>query len=234
MALLDTESPLMEKLTKVSDYIIINALTILFCIPVITAGAGMTALHYCALKLYRDEETFITKMYFKSFKENFKQATAIWLILLGVLVVLGLDYLLMYMNPTALSGYISIVLLVIAVLDVFTMVTVFPVLSKFCNTVPRTIKTALLLSVRNFHKSAVLAVLTVLPPVLAVRFYSAFPLFMVVWFSLPAFLTAKFYSHVFKRYEDKYFETHEKEDLSADDEHIFSDEPMISDMNKEI
>ena len=36
-------------------------------------GPACTALHFVLLKIVRDEDSYITKTYFRSFKENFKQ-----------------------------------------------------------------------------------------------------------------------------------------------------------------
>ena len=72
------DSPVMVALTKMADLIIVNLLAFFCCLPIITVGASMTALHYVVLKIVRDEECYIVKSFFKSFKENFKQATVIY------------------------------------------------------------------------------------------------------------------------------------------------------------
>ena len=74
MKFLEIDSPFMRVLGRIADLMIINFLTILLCIPVVTAGAAFTAMHYVMLKLVRDEEGYIVKQYFKSFKENFVQS----------------------------------------------------------------------------------------------------------------------------------------------------------------
>ena len=73
--LLGLDSPPMKIMGKFADLICLNFLALFCCIPIITIGASMTALHYVALKIVRDEEAYITRSFFKSFKENFKQAT---------------------------------------------------------------------------------------------------------------------------------------------------------------
>jgi uncharacterized membrane protein YesL len=83
MRIFNAESPLMEGLSKVADLVILNLLVLLCCIPVITAGAALTGMHYVLLKMARDEEGYIVRSYFKSFKENFLQATGMWLIFLS-------------------------------------------------------------------------------------------------------------------------------------------------------
>ena len=70
------DSPLFSFLNKVADLILLNILTMICCLPIITIGASMTALHYVVLKMVRDEESYIVRSYFKSFRQNFKQATS--------------------------------------------------------------------------------------------------------------------------------------------------------------
>ena len=64
------DSPVMVALTKMADLIIVNLLAFFCCLPIITVGASMTALHYVALKIVRDEECYIVKGFFKSLEEE--------------------------------------------------------------------------------------------------------------------------------------------------------------------
>ena len=84
MKFLNIDSPFMQFMNKVADLMILNLLTIVCMIPIITTGAALTAMHYQVLKIVRDEECYIVKGYFKAFRENFKQSTAIWLIMLVI------------------------------------------------------------------------------------------------------------------------------------------------------
>ena len=92
MKIFDLDSPLMNVLNKMADLMWLNILTLICCIPVITAGAALTSMHYVALKIVRNEESYITRSFFKSFKTNFRQATLIWLLLMLVAAILGGDY----------------------------------------------------------------------------------------------------------------------------------------------
>ena len=74
----------------------LNILWLVCCLPVFTAGAATTALWYVCLKCARGEETSVTSMFFRAFKENFKQATVLWLIMLPVGILLGVDAWVLY------------------------------------------------------------------------------------------------------------------------------------------
>ena len=87
------DSPVISFLGKIADLIIINLLVIICSLPIFTIGASWTAMYYVTVKMVKNEESYVTKDFFKSFKQNFRQATVIWLINLIVLLVLGADAL---------------------------------------------------------------------------------------------------------------------------------------------
>ena len=82
------DNPVWRFIGKFGDLIILNILWLVCSIPVITIGASTTAVYYVTLKLARDDDGYTIRSFFKSFKENFKQSTVIWLILLAVGVIL--------------------------------------------------------------------------------------------------------------------------------------------------
>ena len=62
--------------------IALNLLWMITSLPVITMGASTTALYYCTLKLHKDKDITSWKAFGKSFRNNFLQSTAIWLLVL--------------------------------------------------------------------------------------------------------------------------------------------------------
>ena len=87
MNIFDEGSPVLRFLNRVTDLLVLNLLALLMCLPVVTVGASLTAMHYVLLKLVRDEEGYIAKSFFRSFKRNFLQATVIWLIFAALWVL---------------------------------------------------------------------------------------------------------------------------------------------------
>ena len=67
---------------KLSYACCLNFMWFICCLPVFTIGAATTALYYTSFKIAKDEGSFITTMFFRSFRQNFKQATVIWMIML--------------------------------------------------------------------------------------------------------------------------------------------------------
>lgn len=211
------DSPLMRFLNRMADLIWLNILTAICCIPIFTIGAALTSMHYVLLKLVRDEEGYLTKSYFHSFKQNFKQATGIWMMFfVALLVFIGDLYILSHNEfPKALSIVIYAIIAFVAV--VFVMV--FPVLSRFDNSVKNTIRNSLLMGIANLPKTLAMLVLYIIPWVLGYFFYQVIPFVIMFGISLPAYISAKMYSGVFKKYEPE-TESEEKPfdiDLSNED-----------------
>ena len=90
--LFDMDNKFFRFMGRLADLCILNVLCILCCIPVVTAGASITAMFYVTMKMVRNEEAYIARSFFKSFKENFRQATVINIIMLVIAGVLYVDF----------------------------------------------------------------------------------------------------------------------------------------------
>ena len=83
--LFNLDGPILQFINKIVYSVYLNILWFVCCIPIVTIGASTTALFYVTLKMAKNEEGNITKSFFHSFKDNLKQGTKIWLILLTVM-----------------------------------------------------------------------------------------------------------------------------------------------------
>lgn len=227
MKFLDIDSPFMQVMGKVADLMILNLLTIVCCIPIITAGAAFTAMHYQVLKIVRNEECYVVKGYFKAFRENFVQSTVIWLIMLLIALILAGDFYVMFNSDTEFHVIFKAIMGAISIFAVFTLLYVFPIQAKFANTVFRTIKNALAMSILLAPKSVLMLVLYLIPIALAGFFPSIFPLVFLFGMTLPAFLAAKMYNKFFLKLEDRITEANgaeEEQEGEADEDKIFHDQ----------
>ena len=228
MKFFDLDSPLMQVLNKVADLLWLNILTLICCIPIVTVGASLTAMNYMALKIVRNEECYITKGFFKSFKQNFKQATAIWLLFLLAVLVLAGDFYIMKNSGIEFNIVIKVVIGIVALILAFTWMFVFPVLAKFDNTVIRTIKNAFVMSILQFPKTLLMIVMYALPIVIGMLVPQAFPICFLFGLSAPAYVSALLYNKFFKKLEDQYIAaTTPAEEEGAKEENaerIFKDE----------
>lgn len=187
--------------TKLTDLMIINLLTLLCCLPIFTIGPALTAMHYVLLRLYRDEEGYIVKGYFKSFKENFKQATLIWLIYLGIIAVVGLDAWVIAKGGLAIPAFIKYALVFVGVVGTFSLTWVFVLQSRYENPIKATIKNSFIVSVANFFKTVMMLIMLLVPALLIFISEATLPIVFFYGFSLPGLLQTMIYSKIFDRME---------------------------------
>lgn len=199
--LFDLDSPVFSFLSKMADLIYLNILTFICCIPIITVGASMTALNYVVLKMVRNEEGYITRSFFKSFKQNFKQATVIWLMILAATAVLAGDAFILSYSGLVFPSWLRIAVTVVGVVLMFTLMHVFPVLSRFENSIKNTFKNSLFMGILTFPKTLLMMVCWMVPVVITAFFLQALPLVFAFGISGPAFACALLYNKTFKRFE---------------------------------
>lgn len=223
--LFDIDSPLMQTLGRLADLMILNFLTMICCIPIFTAGAAFTALDYMCLKMVRNEENYLIRGYFKSFKENFKQATGIWLIILWVIAAVVGDILIMYYAAVEFPFIIRMAVLFVSIVTLCTSMYVFPMQAKFVNPVFKTIKNAFKASLLQFPRTLLMIGLFFVP-VLALMYTNFLvPIVFLFGFAFHSYLSAMLYNKFFLRIEEAAVRNIVQEEKgAAEDERIFHDE----------
>lgn len=146
------ESKFTQLLLKLCWSCYLNLLWFLCSLPIVTVGASTTALYYASLKLVREEDSSLTRQFFRSFRENFRQATVLWLILLGVGLFLGADGYILYHLRLSAAGPLAVmwtlilaVVIAASVVYVIVLLYVFPLLASVSNTNRAMLKNAFLL-----------------------------------------------------------------------------------------
>lgn len=199
--LFDLDSPIMRFLSRVGDMMILNILVIICCIPIITAGAAFTAMHYVLLKMVRDEEGYLIRGFFKSFVLNFKQATLIWLLMLLVAAVyIGDSYIFGY-SGVAFPRALIIVVIAIGITMLMVAMYVFPLLARFDNTIRNTFRNAAVLTFANLPKTLLMALMYALPLIIGYYLIYADIFLILFGISVPAYGAAYLYSGIFKKFE---------------------------------
>lgn len=146
---LSLDSPLMNFLGTLADMIVLNLLFVLCSIPIITVGASATAMCYVTLKARDGYEGNVCGYFFKSFRQNFLQATLIWVILMLLMGILLVDYNLVRAAQGVGYQIIRFILPVCAVIWAMILLYVFFLQARLQNTVPQTFRNALALAVGN-------------------------------------------------------------------------------------
>ncbi len=204
------DNPIWRFIGRLGDMVVLNLLWLVFSLPVVTLGASTTALYYCTLKYVRNEDYGDFRMFFRSFRQNLKQATLIWVLMLLAAAVLGFDF---YFFRNVMTGadtmrfFLRAVIGTLAVVWIFIFLYVWPLLSRFDNTTKRTVLNALLMSVRYIGSTIAMlisdAVIVLIWYILLfyMPWLSAFMLLM--GFALIAWINSTMFEHIFLRFMPK-------------------------------
>ena len=159
--LFNLDGPVLQFINKIVYSVYLNIFWFICCIPVVTIGASTTALFYVTLKMSKNEEGNLTKAFFHSFRENLKQATIIWLILLFLGIVLGIDgYILYHLRFENIFWTLcTAVFLVTGAAYAIVLMYIFPLLARFDNTVGAMFKNALFIGLRFLFCTVLMAVI---------------------------------------------------------------------------
>lgn len=150
---LDPDSGILGMLGRLGDLMLLNLLFLLCCLPVFTIGASISAMCTVTLRYREGNEGYTVRGFFEAFRKNFKQATAIWILLLGILIVMLVDLFTIRSMTGPVGTYFRIILVMLAVLWLILIHYVFFIQAKFENTVWKTIANAMILAIVNFPRT---------------------------------------------------------------------------------
>lgn len=200
------ENPIIQGIGRVADFVILNLLWILCSIPIITIGASTTALYTVMLKLVKNEEGYIVKGFFKAFKENFRQSTAMGLLFLVALVILIVDFSALKLMPGKMASYMGVLLFMMLCLLVCTAIYAFSLQARFVNTVKNTLKNAVILVFAKLPFTVLLFVLTAGPVFVTFLTGQTLVIGIMVWLfggvAIVTWLQSMILRHIFKKLEE--------------------------------
>lgn len=213
------DSPLVRFLNKMADIMILNMLFIIFSIPVFTIGASFTATYYMAFKMIRNEENYIIKSFWKAFRENFVQATIMWLIMLVAAGVIVTDFRILAYSGIEFAVWMRIAVVVVTFVLLMGAVFIFPLQARFVNPVKNTIKNAFLMALSHLPTSVLLIAIYALPVLLMYSVPQLMPVILLMAFGAVIYGKSVLLLMVFKKYEQT------PEELADDEnEEVYEDD----------
>lgn len=219
------DSELMMTISRATDYVILNVLCLLCSMPIVTLGAAVTAKYYVSMKLVRGEEPSIIKAYFKSFKDNFKQSTLIWLLSLVLIVFFAYDWYLILVNGKGETAtYFKIGLLIMSVIVLMSIVCIFPIIARFHVTMKEAIRSAVLFSFLHFPKM-ILVILSIILPYYIGSHYMEY--FLGIWLFCTGFslyYVSRMYVKAFAKLEGNNEETEKPKEVDDEETDESDDE----------
>lgn len=197
-AIFNPENRFWMFMDKVMDAMIISILWLVCSLPVVTMGAATTAVFQFTLYQVRDEEGYVWKSFFKAFRQNFRQATILWLGGLAVGAFLLADvYLCMHLRiPGTLRMALLVGLGCIGLIYLLTMLYVLPLMACFQVSVKTAVRDSFVMAVGNLPVSLLILVIYGIFTVLACYRPGA----AVFCVGLAIFVSSYLFHFVFRRY----------------------------------
>ena len=197
------DSPFMQKMTHITNLLLVNVLWLLCTIPIVTAGAATTAMYSVLFSYRRKESDSVLKPFFKAFGQNFLRSTLCWLVLLALGAAIGYDIILIIYGAEN-QIFLCIPVIIVGLLVIITGTYLFPQLALFDNKLRSILKNGFLLFVLNLFPSIAMIILTWLPWILLLcipqLFWITLPLWVLIGFSLCAYINTYLLQNIFKKY----------------------------------
>lgn len=212
MKLFNPDSRIMIFLSRVADLVILNILWLVCCIPVVTIGASTTAMYHVIRHWQKDSVSSIMRDFFQSFKEDFKQATPVYLILLIPTVAVVMNAMLIFNpeNSAAVPSYLLVIWFISALILLFISSFVYPVMAFFADSIFKTLRNAMVLALANLPRTILISALNLLPVILLFVNLSFFLQSSIFWLliggALVAYLNMSILKPVFKKLVPSEFE----------------------------
>lgn len=206
MKIFNLDSPFFQFMEKVADFFIVNVLTVLLFIPVITGGAAITSAYKIMQNMLTQNDQPIFKTYFKTFAAEFKQSTIVWLLTLLVLALLVGNLFLVYINFSGHLGFFLYILLGVASIVFLGAATfAFPMIARYENTLKQHLRNALLLAIAHLPRTVIILALYAIPVALAIFNVGAFLNLSIIWIligvSITVYLASKIIQPIFQKLE---------------------------------
>lgn len=199
------DNPVMRFLTWFCNMMYINVLFMITSIPIVTIGASWSAMYTVCIKLIRKEETYIARDYFNAFKDNFKQATTLWIpSLILSLIWFGNLYIIFNQFPDNMKLFqVPIWLLLFATFSI--IIYAFPLMALYETNTKQLIKNSFLIALSSLPTTLMILVLHLIPIFYAafsgVNLIRVFSILIFFGFALIAYLSSFFLNHVLEKYE---------------------------------
>lgn len=203
--LFNLDSPIMRFLSKVCDLMILNVMCIICCLPIVTAGASITALYTITMKMVRGEESYIFKGFLKAFKENFKQSTIIWLIMAVLGIFVFVDYQAASLLPENMSNIFRVLIGALIIFYLMILSYIFPYTARFENNIKNIFKNSLLIAILNLPWTILVIALPIalgfLTFLTTTTLVYGSMLWMLLGFAVVAYIESMIFRRVFAKYE---------------------------------
>ena len=191
----------MQFLSRLVDMAVLNLMTIACMIPIVTAGAAITAMNNVLIHLVRKDETYVWKMFITSFKQNLKQGIGLGLLFTAIFAFVGLELVLLHSIDAKSSTMFMIIITVICLCVVAIGIYTFALLSRFENTVRGTLINAVILALGHIPRTLGMLAILVAWAALLWFLHGIFLLVLLYGLTIPGYLCTRIYDPIFRTLE---------------------------------
>lgn len=181
-----------------TDLVLLNVLWFVCCIPLITIGASTVALWDVMLQRIRNEEPFIIKDFYSSFRRHFKRATLAWGFVLGIGLLLVTNFVICHIFQEL--QVLELVFAAFFLCLIGFCQYIFPLVSQCEKSLRELIKTAAFLAIGFLPKTLMVTSVALLPLIIAVCVsHSMFGMLLCVVFAVAfsTWLNARILNQIF-------------------------------------
>lgn len=168
--LLSPGTPFYRAWSSAADLVLVNVVTLVACAPLVTAGAALTACARVTAEMVRDEEGYVLRTWWRSFRGNLVQSLAWWLPVLLLAGTGAAAYVLAASGAAGAgtSGAVSGLVLAGSALVAGVLVWLVPLVALFENTVAGHVANAVRLAIGRLELTVVALAVLAAPLVLVV------------------------------------------------------------------
>lgn len=195
------DSPVFRFLETLAEFIILNLVFLITCIPVFTIGPAICALSSITMREIREEHGYMIRPYLQSLRENFMSAFHLFMIYAVIGGVLLFNLVFWVQMNTTVGNIVFFILVFFSVLYLLSSCYSFALNARFTNTIRQTIKNSILIALSEMKYSIVLLLLLCLSIALYCLTDTGRIFFMVLGFAFLSYCQSYIFVKVFQKYE---------------------------------
>ena len=193
--------------TLVADFLLLNLLFVVLCIPVVTIGPAVSALIHTTLRLSEDENRTIIKPFWNEFQRDITKKMVLWivyLVLIAAMVYMAQFYWNFANNNVDLFRFFGFMLFVLSALILVTTIVAsiigLAMTTKYFSPIKRLIKNSYLLIIVMPFQSLIMASAFVIATIFFIyQTVPVFLFFLVIGFAGLAYTFAPLIREIFTK-----------------------------------
>ncbi len=201
-----SDSPVIAFLNKLTDMVVLNMLWLICSLPVITIGASTTAMYYVSITSIRSGDGYVVRRFFRSFKENFRQITPVWLLMLVCGALLTGDVVFWGRIQGTFAKGMTVLSVIVAVFLFMVELWIFPVFAKLRGSRRNLMKNAAAFAIGYLPYTVIVLLITLVVVYANLTSLIANSIMLFIGFALLSYIQSFFFYRVFMNHIDERYD----------------------------